>query len=119
MNIHLDIFQDRPISSSILSWTFDGDVNNASDDPHRRGVDNKGKGVLMMLDLYSAIDTTNHDYLMNRLQHSVGITDAALSWLHSYMTGSYQRIDVYRATLILLQRMDSRIIVIRMTHKRI
>ena len=29
---------------------------------------------------------------MNRLQHSVGITDAALSWLHSYITELYQRV---------------------------
>jgi hypothetical protein len=80
-------------------------------------LDNKDKGVLMMLDSSRAFDTTNHDYLTNRLQHSGGITDAALSWLHSYMTGRYQRIAVYSATVKLLHGMDSRIIVMRMTHK--
>ena len=80
-------------------------------------LDNKDKGVLMMLGSSRAFDTTNHDYLMNRLQHSGGITDAAHSWLHSYMTGRYQRIAVYSATVKLLHGMDSRIIVMRMTHK--
>ena len=54
-------------------------------------LDDKGKVVPVMLDLSSAFDTINHDVLMNRLQHSVGITDAALSWLHSYITESYRR----------------------------
>ena len=42
-------------------------------------LDEKGKVELVVLDLSSAFDTINHDILMNRLQHSVGITDAALS----------------------------------------
>jgi len=44
----------------------------------------------VVLDLSSAFDTINDDYpgyLINWLQHSVTITDAALSWLHSYITG--------------------------------
>ena len=52
----------------------------------------------MMLDLSSAFDTINYDILMNRLQHSVGITDAALSWLHSYLTERYQRVAVDSTT---------------------
>ena len=61
-------------------------------------LDEKDKVVLVMLDRSNAIDTINHDILMNRLQHSVGITDAALSWLHSYITERYQRIAVDSAT---------------------
>ncbi len=57
-------------------------------------LDEKGKVVLVMLDLSSAFDTINHDILKNRLQHSVGITDTALSWLHSYITERYQRVAV-------------------------
>ena len=51
-----------------------------------------------MLDLFSAIDTINHYILINRQQHSVDITDAALSWLHSYITERYQRVAVDSAT---------------------
>ena len=54
--------------------------------------------VLVMLDLSSAFDTINHDTLMDRLQHSVGITDSALSWRHSYITERYQRVAVDSAT---------------------
>ena len=61
-------------------------------------LDEKGKVALVMLDLSSAFDTINHNILMNRLQHSVGITDAALSWLHSYITERYQRVAVDNAT---------------------
>ena len=61
-------------------------------------LDEKGKVVLVMLDLSSAFDTINHNILMNRLQHSVGITDSELSWLHSYITERYQRIAVDNAT---------------------
>ena len=63
-------------------------------------LDEKGKVVLVMLDLSSAFDTINHDILMNRLQHSVGITDAALSWLCSYITERYQRVAVDSATSV-------------------
>ena len=61
-------------------------------------LDEKGKVVLVMLDLSSAFDIINHKILSNRLQHSVGITDAALSWLHSYITERYQRVAVDSAT---------------------
>jgi hypothetical protein len=61
-------------------------------------LDEKGKAVLVMLDLSSAFDIINHNILMNRLQHLVGITDAALSWLHSYITELYQRVAVDSAT---------------------
>ena len=61
-------------------------------------LDKKSKIVLVMLDLSSAFDTANDNILMNRLQHSVGITDAALSWLHSYITERYQRVAVDSAT---------------------
>ena len=61
-------------------------------------LDEKGKVVLVMLDLSSAFDTINHDTLMDRLQHSVGITDSALSWLHSYIIERYQRVAVDSAT---------------------
>ena len=36
--------------------------------------------------------------VVRQLQHSVGITDAALSWLHSYITERYQRVAVDSAT---------------------
>ena len=55
----------------------------------------KGKVVLVVLDLSSACDTIYHDILMNRLQHFVGMTEAAI---HSYTTERYQRVAVDSAT---------------------
>ena len=41
-------------------------------------LNNKCEAVLMILDLSSAFDTVNYDYLMNRLEHSVDITEATM-----------------------------------------
>ena len=43
--------------------------------------------VLFLLDLSSAFDTVDHLILIERLEHWVGIKDAALDWLTSYLTG--------------------------------
>uniref|UniRef100_A0A8C6Q198 Reverse transcriptase domain-containing protein n=1 Tax=Nothobranchius furzeri TaxID=105023 RepID=A0A8C6Q198_NOTFU len=43
--------------------------------------------VLVLLDLSSTFDTTDHNILINRLERSVGITGQALQWIRSYLTG--------------------------------
>ena len=43
--------------------------------------------VLFLLDLSSAFDTVDHLILIEILEHWVGIKDAALDWLTSYLTG--------------------------------
>ena len=46
------------------------------------------KGVfLVLLDLSAAFDTVNHDLLLSRMSHAIGVTWVALDWLKSYFTG--------------------------------
>ena len=47
---------------------------------------NKYGSILALLDLSAAFDTINPDILIKRLQ-KIGITDMALAWLTSFITG--------------------------------
>lgn len=70
-----------------------------------KSVDNGSSTLLVALDLSAAFDTIPHDILLQRLQHSFGITGVALNWLKSYLLSRSQYISLsgYRSpTLPLL-----------------
>jgi hypothetical protein len=50
-------------------------------------MNNQQVTLLVFLDLSYAFDTVDHDILINRIQTSFGITDTALLWLKSYLSG--------------------------------
>jgi hypothetical protein len=50
--------------------------------------------ALVMLDLSAAFDTLEHKVLLNRLQHTHGITGAALNWIQSYLTERTQSVVI-------------------------
>ena len=57
-------------------------------------LSNKNKqhvSILVLLDLSAAFDTVDHDILFRRLET---ITDAALAWFSSYLSGRSQRVSV-------------------------
>ena len=99
LNIHLDMntLRDPFQSAYCHGYSTETALLRVKNDIAAT-LDEKGKVVFVMLDLSSAFDTINHNILMNRLQHSVGITDAALSWLHLYITERYWRVAVDSAT---------------------
>ena len=50
--------------------------------------------ILVLLDLSVAFDTVDHAILLRRLETSFGITDAALAWFSSYLSGHSQRVSI-------------------------
>ena len=49
---------------------------------------------MLLLDLSAAFDTIDHEILLSRLEHSFGIQNSALDWLHSYLSDRKQLVIV-------------------------
>jgi len=50
--------------------------------------------LLNLLYMSAAFDTVDHDILMDRLYHSFGLRDKALSWIISFVSGRTQKVRV-------------------------
>ncbi len=50
-------------------------------------TDSGDYAVLMLLDLTAAFDTVDHNILIFRMEHCVGIKDTVLEWFRSYLSG--------------------------------
>ena len=51
--------------------------------------DNELVSVLVLLDLFAASDTINHNILLQRLEHVIGIKGTALDWFKSHLFYRY------------------------------
>lgn len=50
--------------------------------------------VLILLDLSAAFDVIDHKILLDRLEHTFGVTGDALAWVRSYLGGRKMRVAV-------------------------
>ncbi len=50
-------------------------------------IDNADTAILALLDLTAAFDSVDHDILLERLRISFGMSDLALNWFRSYLSG--------------------------------
>ena len=57
-------------------------------------MDRQEVTLLVLLDLIAAFDTIDHDIMINLLENDFGITDQALSWLKSFLSGRKQRVVI-------------------------
>ncbi|CAB4021220.1 Hypothetical predicted protein [Paramuricea clavata] len=57
-------------------------------------MDRQEVTLLVLLDLSAAFDTIDHDIMINLLENDFGITDQALSWLKSFLSGRKQRVVI-------------------------
>ena len=57
-------------------------------------LDAGSSAILLMLDLFAAFDTIDHDILQSRLCNIYGITGNALDWFRSYLTRRIQRVVI-------------------------
>ena len=55
-------------------------------------IENQEVICLIMLDLSATFDTISHELLLNRPKYRFGVTDLALNWLESYLTGCIQQV---------------------------
>ncbi len=50
--------------------------------------------LLVLLDLSAAFNTIDHNIILNRLEHVVGISGSALAWFKSYLSDRHQFVSV-------------------------
>ena len=59
-----------------------------------RSIDNGEGVILVLLDLFAAFDTVNHELLLSRLSTYYGLCESVVNWFTSYLTNRTQFLDI-------------------------
>ena len=57
-------------------------------------MDHQGVTILIMLDLSAAFDTIDHNRLLTRMEHELGIKGVPLKWFRSYLSERTQCVNI-------------------------
>ena len=63
-----------------------------------RAIDNQNIVIMLLLDLSAAFDTVDHDVMLHRLSHDVGVGQTALKWFKSYLSDRVQAVHINGST---------------------
>ena len=63
-----------------------------------RAMDNQNIVIMLLLDLSAAFDTVDHNVMMLRLTHDVGVGQTALNWFKSYLSERVQAVHINGST---------------------
>ena len=63
-----------------------------------RAMDNQNIVIMLLLDLSAAFDTVDHNVMLHRLSHDVGVGQTALKWFKSYMSDRVQAVYINGST---------------------
>ena len=63
-----------------------------------RAMDNQNIVIMLLLDLSAAFDSMDHNVMLRRLTHDVGVGQTALKWFKSYMSDRIQAVHINGST---------------------
>ena len=110
--VFLSKILERVVASQTINYLTDNDLMSKLQSAYRRfhstetallracindillALDSRQKVVLVLLDLPSAVDTIDHDVLLDRLRSRYGIKRTALNWFRSYLTNRTQSVRI-------------------------
>ena len=61
-------------------------------------MDNQNIVIMLLLDLSAAFDTVDHNVMLHRLSHDVGVDQTALNWFKSYLSDRVQSVHINGST---------------------
>ena len=61
-------------------------------------MDNQNIVIMLLLDLSAAFDTVDHNVMLHRLSHDVGVGQTALKWFKSYLSDRVQAAHINGST---------------------
>ena len=99
MQKQVTLFTEKLLSPYLCGYRKGFSTQQALISPVERWkkfLDQKGYGGAVLMDLFKAFDTLNHDLLLPK-QHAYGFHRGSLKVFHSYLSNRYQRTKINKS----------------------